>query len=108
CIGPRPFAHDLGEGCFVGVVIGGAGDEDIFVGVAGDAIAAGAADEQVAAVAAKEQIVAGTAQEHVVAAAALEAVIARAAVEPGRVVDPVRHLNVVIAGLTVHNDAAGG
>src|SRR5439155_11971248 len=91
-----------------GVVIGGAGDQDVLVGITRDAVAAGAADKQVAAGAASQQIVAVAAHEHVVAAAALQTVIARAAVQPGRVADVAGHLNVVVARLAIDDDAAGG
>ena len=68
----RPRRHYLGEHRRVAVIGGVAGDEDIVVGVAHDAIGANAADEQVASGAADDQVVAVVAKEDVVTGAALD------------------------------------
>src|SRR5262249_33915226 len=85
-----------------------AGDEDIVVRVADDAVGACAADEQVAPGAADEQVVATVAEQDVVAGASLEAVVAGPAVEPGGQGDGPGHLHLVVAGPRVSDQSAGG
>src|SRR5207248_6677060 len=80
-VGPAPLLHEGQERRDVGVVIGGAADQDGAAAAGAEGVGAGAADEEVPAAAADERLVARAADQDVVggAAAGVEGVVAVAA-----------------------------
>src|SRR5205807_2378492 len=101
-----PLRHHGGQRRGVGVIAGAAADEDVVAAVADELVGAPAADEQIAAAAADEQVVADTAHQYIVAITAFEPIVAIAAVQPGGNGDVVVHLDVVIAGKSLNDNAA--
>ena len=84
---------------------GVAGDQDVIIGIADDPVRPDSADEQIAPTPTAQEVFARAAQQDIVPGTALEPVIALLAEEPGGEADAPGDLDVVVASLTVNDDA---
>src|SRR5262249_27626566 len=90
------------------VFIGKAGDEDIVVAVADEAIGPFAADNHVSAAATDQLVIAVAADKQAAAIAGIELIVACLAIEPGGIGNGAGDPNVVVASATGDDDPAAG